>query len=210
MLRYIHGSDLHRFPLLQDSMFKDRAEQFRRRLGWDVTVDVRGWERDQYDDLDPLYVIWERPDGRHGGSTRFLPTTGRTMVNEHFLDLTDGVAFKSPFIWECTRFCLAPESPPRIASALMLAGAEIMREFHVAHFVGVFGSHMIRVYRQMGSVPDVLGSRGSGPQGISVGLWHYALDGRARLLEKAGLSSDLSQHWFRRSLEHPADLQMTA
>lgn len=210
MLRYIQGSDLHRFPLLQDSMFTDRAEQFQRRLGWDVTVDARGWERDQYDDLDPLYVIWERADGRHGGSMRFLPTTGRTMVNEHFLDLTDGVAFKSPFIWECTRFCLAPESPPRIASALMLAGGEIMREFHIDHFVGVFDSHMIRVYRLIGSVPDVLGSRGTGRQGISVGLWHYGVDQRARLLERSGLSSDLSIYWFRRSLGHLNELQLTA
>jgi acyl homoserine lactone synthase len=210
MLRYIYGSDLHRYPLLQDSMFKDRAEQFQRRLGWDVSVDAQGWERDQYDALDPLYVIWERPDGRHGGSTRFLPTTGRTMVNEHFLDLTDGVAFQSPFIWECTRFCLAPESPPRIASALMLGGGEIMREFHINHFVGVFDSHMIRVYRLMGSVPDVLGSRGTGRQGISVGLWHYGADQRARLLERAGLSADLSTYWFRRSLGHLNELQLTA
>ena len=33
--------------------------------------------------LNPLYVIWEIPDGSHGGSMRFLPTSGRTMVHEH-------------------------------------------------------------------------------------------------------------------------------
>jgi hypothetical protein len=28
-------------------------------------------------------VIWQRPDGLHGGSMRFLPTTGRCMTHEH-------------------------------------------------------------------------------------------------------------------------------
>ena len=57
MLRYLRGSELSRYPELQSSMFRDRAAQFRDRLGWEVTVDERGWERDQYDALDPLYVI---------------------------------------------------------------------------------------------------------------------------------------------------------
>ena len=58
--------------------------------------------------LNPLYIIWEDADGRHGGSMRIMPTVGRTMTNEHFLHLTDGVRIASPLIWECTRFCLAP------------------------------------------------------------------------------------------------------
>jgi N-acyl-L-homoserine lactone synthetase len=39
---------------------------------------MKGQERDRYDDLNPLYVIWQEHDGRHAGSMRFLPTTGRT------------------------------------------------------------------------------------------------------------------------------------
>jgi acyl homoserine lactone synthase len=43
-----------------------------------------------------------------------------------------------------------------------------------------------------------------------VGLWHYGADQRARLLERAGLSADLSTYWFRRSLGHLNELQLTA
>jgi acyl homoserine lactone synthase len=210
MLRYLHARDLAQYPRLRDSMHRDRAEQFKRRLGWDVLVDEDGFERDQYDDLDPLYVIWERPDGSHGGSARFLPTTGRTMVNEHFLHLTDGVAFRSPFIWECTRFCLAPDAPARVASAVMLGGGEMMRAFSIDHYVGVFDAHMSRVYRLMGVGPEVLGTVGTGRQAISVGLWHYDILLRGHLLAKAGLSSDLSEHWFNRSFGRPIDLALTA
>ena len=107
MIRYIYGNDLHKFPKLARTMFLDRADQFKTRLGWDVTVDDRGFERDAYDDENPLYVIWENRDGSHGGSMRLLPTVGRTMVNDHFIHLTDGVRIESPLIWECTRFCLS-------------------------------------------------------------------------------------------------------
>ena len=85
MLRYLYADDLHRFPKLADTMFRDRGHQFRDRLNWDVTVGADGHERDTYDALNPLYVIWQGADGRHGGSMRFLPTTGRTMVEDHFL-----------------------------------------------------------------------------------------------------------------------------
>ena len=40
-------------------MFRDRAEQFSQRLGWAVSVNASGHERDQYDELNPLYVIWQ-------------------------------------------------------------------------------------------------------------------------------------------------------
>jgi acyl homoserine lactone synthase len=197
MLRYLYGRDLAKEPALADAMFRDRADQFARRLGWDVQVDHRGWERDQYDALDPLYVIWQGPDGGHQGSARFLPTTGRTMVNDHFLHLTDGVAFQSPLIWECTRFCLAPGAGRQIASRLMLGGAELMAAFGVDHFVGVFDQIMLRVYRGIGSVPDVLGTDGAGDaRAISVGLWTYDAANHAALRDRAGISDRDCADWF--------------
>jgi len=183
-------------------MFRDRADQFHHRLGWEVTVDDNGFERDSYDDLNPLYVIWEQPNGLHGGSMRFLPTTGQTMVNHHFLNLTDGVAIQSPFIWECTRFCLAPQADGRIAAGLMLAGGELMRAFELSHFVGVFDARMVRIYRMIGASPEISGQTGEGRDRIAVGLWEYNPESRARVLQKAGLSSDLSQRWFERSFGH--------
>ena len=210
MLRYIHANELGLFPVLRDSMFRDRADQFHTRLGWDVQVDDKGWEQDVYDTLNPLYVIWEGPGGRHGGSMRFLPTTGRTMVNDHFTDLTDGVTIRSPFIWECTRFCLAPGAESRAAAALMLGGGELMRAYHLSHFVGVFDARMVRIYRMIGAVPDVLGASGSGREQISVGLWAYSHADRARILLRAGISSELSEAWFDRSLGPIPQLQLSA
>jgi len=211
MLRYIYGSQLDDHKMLADTMFKDRATQFRDRLKWDVSVDAQGWERDEYDAHDPLYVIWQRPDGKHGGSMRYLPTLGPTMVNDHFSDLMDGEQIRSPFIWECTRFCLAPGADGRVAAALMLGGAEVGRGFGIGPCVGVFDARMVRIYRMIGSSPDVLGSSGAGREKISVGIWNYDPSDRVRVLAKAGLSSALSEHWYERSFgEKPCKLLQRA
>lgn len=206
MIRYLYGDDLDRHPTLARTMFLDRTEQFKRRQGWDVEVNESGEERDQYDDQNPLYVIWEQADGTHGGSMRFLPTVGRTMVNEHFLHLTDGVRIESPLIWECTRFCLAPGGGTRISAALMLAGGEIMANFGIRHFVGVFDRRMVRIYRAIGASPEVLGTSGSGADQISVGLWACSDAARRRVARQAGLSEQLSRHWFRRAFGEPAQV----
>jgi len=192
-------------------LFGDRATKFRDRLGWDVAVDAQGYDRDEYDAQDPLYVIWQRPDGRHGGSMRYLPTMGPTMVNDHFSDLLDGEQIRSPFIWECTRFCLAPGADGTVAAALMLGGAEIGRGFGVAQCVGVFDARMVRIYRMIGSSPDVLGSSGQGRDKISVGLWDYDPADRAKVLQRAGISSALSEHWYARAFgEKPSKLPSRA
>jgi len=93
MIQYLYADQLVQHPDLRTSMFRDRAAQFSTRLKWDVTLDADGLETDAYDALNPLYVIWKQPDGRHGGSMRFLPTTGPVMVNDHTAFRVDWMPF---------------------------------------------------------------------------------------------------------------------
>ena len=158
MLRYLYADELHKYPKLAEGMFRDRADQFKTRLGWDVKINEKGEERDQYDDLNPIYVIWEEPDGSHGGPMRILPTTGPVMINEVFGHLTGGSPIRSPLIWEVTRFCLSRTASPHTAGAIMLSGGEVMEGFGLTHIAGVFDARMIRIYRLIGSSPTVLGS----------------------------------------------------
>lgn len=209
MLRYIYGDDLAGLPTLRDTMFRDRATQFRERLDWQVSVDADGFETDVYDGRNPLYVIWQRPDGRHGGSMRFLPTTGDTMMNDHFSHLT-GAEIRHPLIWECTRFCLAPDAEPRISAALMLGALEVGLGFSLTDIVGVFDARMVRIYRRLGWEPTVLGTQGSGRAAISAGLWPCAANVRPRLLDGAQVSAAFSQVWFDQSFgRKPARLAAT-
>ena len=55
-----------------------------------------------------------------------------------FSHLLGGGTLVSPLIWECTRFCLNRGAGRHVAAALMLGGGEVMQNFSVEHFVGVF------------------------------------------------------------------------
>ncbi|MEM0937292.1 MAG: acyl-homoserine-lactone synthase [Pseudomonadota bacterium] len=214
MLRYVYGHDLARFPRLADTMFRDRAEQFSARLGWEVKVDAQGHERDAYDALDPLYVLWEAADGSHGGSMRFLPTVGRTMVNDHFMHLTGGVRIESPLIWECTRFCVSPRatgpSARKAAAALVLGAGELMARAALEHYVGVFDARMERIYRLYGVDPEVIGAAGEGRARIGVGLWTMRADAWTPTLARLGIDRATSARWIAESLDAAPQTQALA
>lgn len=199
MLRYLYADQLKFHPKLADSMFRDRADQFATRLGWDVSIDANGHEKDEYDAMNPLYVIWETPQGTHGGSMRFLPANGPIMVNDHFSHLLDTGPIVSPLIWECTRFCLARDAQSHVAAALMLGGGEIMQGFGVQQFLGVFDARMVRIYRMIGSSPEVLGTEGSGREQISVGLWTFSEEAQSRVSRRAKIAPSTSRSWFERA-----------
>ena len=201
MLHFLHADQLHTMPALRDTMFRDRADQFRTRLGWEVTVTEDGEERDQYDALNPLYVIWETAEGRHGGSMRFLPTTGQTMINDHFLSLLQGRPLHNDRIWECTRFCLARGAEARVSAALMLGGAELGLGRGLDFSVGVFDARMVRIYARLGWSPAILGSEGEGRAAISAGLWHYSEAVADRLAIAAGIPRARSRSWYHLAMD---------
>jgi len=209
MLHYLYADQLDQYPLLRDTMFRDRAAQFKERLGWDVSVDSNGFERDEYDDMNPLYVIWSLPDGRHGGSMRFLPTTAECMVNDHFGHMLNGETIKSPLIWECTRFCLSNDADRKTAAALVLGAGEVMERFSLEHFVGVFDPRMERIYRLYGVQPDVIATSGEGRDEIGVGLWEMQAEAWPNILNRVGVDRETSQEWLAGSLFRPAQLSIS-
>ena len=202
MIRFVFGKDLPNVPELAETMFRDRAGQFHRRLNWDVRVDANGWETDQYDRPDSLYCIYELPDGTHGGSGRLMPTTAPCMFNDHFTQLSDGVTITSPLIWESTRFCVSPRltggmaAASKISTALMLAGAEVGLRFGLSHYIAVFDAPMRRIYRSTGWPPEIVGQDGEGRDRLCLGLWEITEAARAAILARAndGLRLDDIPH----------------
>ena len=207
MIRYISAIDLPLYPRLRDTMFRDRADQFRTRLGWDVTIDETGAERDEYDRETPLYVIWENEDGTHGGSMRVLPTSGPTMINDHFVHLLQNRPIRNDKIWECTRFCLARGAAPQVSGALLLAGLELGFGHDLTFSVGIFDARMVRIYGRLGWEPMVMASEGEGRDRVSVGLWHFSEEAANRVAERAGISRAQSRAWYDAAFE-PREAQL--
>lgn len=205
MIRFVYADQVNKYPALADSMYKDRAAQFKNRLNWEVDVDENGWEIDQYDSLNPLYMIYEDAYGRHAGSARLMPTIGRNMTAEHFRHLTDGVQISSPLIWESTRFCLAPGAGPNVTAALMASGLELGLRFGLDQGIGVIYSRTLGLYRRIGHFPEVIGDDGNGRDSISICVWNVTEEARDAICARSGIPAALVARWFDQSFNvaHP-------
>ena len=190
MFTLVYGDDLFDFPTLADEMFQDRRVQFHEDLGWSLQIDSLGREIDEYDMQNPLYVILQDAAGHHVGSGRLLPTTGPTMIADHFADLTDGVEIESPLIWEVTRVFIARRGRDSIrnAAALMWAGCQIGLRSGVQFYVSVTPTVMTRVFAACGWPAEIIGRKRYGADGeICACLWEINEAICERLAKKAGI-----------------------
>ena len=188
MLAY--GDDLKSLPDMRNQMLVDRRLEFKDRLGWNLETDSSGRETDEYDALNPLYVIVTDQGGRHAGSTRLMPTTGRTMIAETFAHLTAGVAIASETTWEITRFFVPRRDDRRLAPALMWAGCEIALRSGVTAYVGVVAAHMVRVFALFGAKAEVIG-HASSPEGeICACIWEITEELSAAFRKAARLEAE--------------------
>jgi N-acyl-L-homoserine lactone synthetase len=201
MIINVYASNLHRHPGLADQMFRMRARVFKDRLRWDVIVE-NGVERDEYDDMDPLYVM--SIDDRSGllrGSVRILPTTGRHMMGDIFNDFFDEpVLAQSPQIWECTRFAIHPDFEATLTptglnvatSELLLGVCDAARASGVTQILGVSEVPMLRIYRRSGWAPEIVGrSTRPGTVAIFAGLWDVTREASLSIRARAGFAADL-------------------
>ncbi len=97
-------------------MHRLRYRVFKQRLDWDVQVSG-DMEIDEFDALNPCYLLQRSAEGAITGCVRLLPTTGPTMLTDTFGALLNGEAAPaSPLIWESSRFGLDPDHAGPLAS----------------------------------------------------------------------------------------------
>jgi len=167
MLKLIEGSYASFFPKEMDAMFRNRAETFSHRLGWEVKV-KDGYERDHFDDENPLYLVSVDPDTEeYWGSLRLLPTTGPNMLRDIFPQLLDGDHIESATIWECSRICAtaARGQPERngggvnyVLCELILGIGEVAVAAGLTQIAAVFDARILRVLRTAGCSPEIIGT----------------------------------------------------
>jgi len=165
MLKLIEGSYSSFFPKEMDAMFRNRAETFARRLGWDVVVN-NGYERDRFDDLNPLYLVSVDPETeRYRGSLRLLPTTGPNMLRDVFPQLLEeGEIVESAVVWEVSRICtIGPDgySGRGICGVVLrelIAGiAEVGLIAGLFRIVAVFDERLLRILKAVRCNPEIIG-----------------------------------------------------
>ena len=168
MIKLIEGAYASFFPRETHAMFRSRAETFSGRLGWEVMV-RNGYERDRFDDHNPLYLVSVDPETEaYWGSLRLLPTTGPNMLRDVFPQLLeDGETVASSTIWESSRICAGsgPGQPERgrsgvnyVLTELILGIGEVAVLAGLTEIVSVFDARIFRVLKAAGCKLRVIGS----------------------------------------------------
>lgn len=162
MILVVDGLNRHLFGEVLDEMFELRARVFGGRLGWDVNIE-NGKEIDQFDHLDPAYVIGFDDGGNVVAAVRALQTTGPHMLSDVFSAILCGEApIRSATMWESTRFCVDTQRLTRgkdknsvsyATCELMIGSLEYARNSGIQDIVTVIDPVMDRVLKRSNCAP---------------------------------------------------------
>lgn len=202
MIIVIDALNRDEFADLLDDMFKLRARVFGDRLGWEVEV-KNGREIDQFDHLDPAYVIGVDDEGHVVSCVRALQTTGPHMLSDVFQTILDGEPpLRSSRIWESTRFCVDTQRLTRdgtmrgvsqATAELMVGSLEFCMSAGVTDIITVIDPVMNRVLCRSDNAPyDYVGStKQMGKVPAMAALLDCSVERIERVRAFAGLTGDV-------------------
>ncbi len=145
MILYITPGLRHEYNKEILQYYQLRKRVFCDKLGW-VAARADGLEIDRFDSLFNVYILCLDPDsGNVAGGVRLMPSTGPTLLHTVWADmLPHKDDFRSPNIWEATRFCVDEEISSRKSN--LLNRSTLMLSMAVADFGNANGiSHVIAV-----------------------------------------------------------------
>lgn len=100
---------------------------------------------DDFDQLNPAYLVHLDARGRLTGCLRLLQTTGPHMLSDALSEVMAGDApLRSARLWEVSQFCVDPTAPQatRVANTLMTAALEYARRAGVLDLVVLMESNL--------------------------------------------------------------------
>lgn len=165
MIRLVSGSQRAQFTREVAQMHEIRKRTFHDRLNWQVRT-LRSWEIDEFDALDPLYLISIGPDGAVRGSLRLLPTTGPNMLADIFPELLpDGMRIESATIWESSRFSVDQEAAAersenllnRVTGELLVGIVEVGLQAGLTEVVSVYDAMFARILKRADCAAELIG-----------------------------------------------------
>lgn len=180
MLTYVTPGNRHRHAAKLDSYFRLRKKVFCDKLGW-VSSSDGVLERDRFDSLFNVYILYsDDKNGQLAGGVRLMPTTGPTLLHTVWSDLLPaGRPFRSPGLWEATRFCVDEEVSSRKSNLLNRATLTLsmaVADFGNANGIGRVAAVCERYFFDMagayGPKAEIVSSKvDQNGLKISLGVW---------------------------------------
>jgi acyl homoserine lactone synthase len=165
MIRLVPGSHRADFPREIAQMHEIRKRTFYDRLHWQVKT-LRSWEIDEFDALNPLYLLSIDENDNVRGSLRLLPTTGPNMLADVFPELLpDGMRIESATIWESSRFSVDQEAAAersdnllnRTTGELLTGIVEVGLLAGLTEVVSVYDAMFARILKRANCAAEIIG-----------------------------------------------------
>jgi acyl homoserine lactone synthase len=206
----IQAHEYAKYPEILDQMFRLRKQVFADQLNWDVLVDGDR-ERDAYDSMRPVYLVWCDDAGKKlYGSLRLMPTTGPTLLHDVFRrTFPTDVDLSAPGIWEGTRMCVDEQAiksdfPDMDASRafclLLLALCECATAHGIHTMISNYEPQLKRIYKRAGAEVDELGrADGYGKYPVCCGAFEVSKEVLRRMRTALGIDLPL----YRKAAPRP-------
>lgn len=186
---YIEPHQRLRHSIAIRQYYSLRKRIFCDQLKW-VLPKEHDLEHDNFDDIYNLYVLnIDEDTNTVTGGVRLMPTTGPTLMHSVWQDLLpDPDDFRSPNIWEATRFCVEPVANTRKSSlanrttlALTLAVIDFAQANGISHIIAVCESKFFDMTNAYAGDAEIISRRiDENGTDICCGLWSAQAD-RSRI-----------------------------
>lgn len=195
MLVQINGHERNEYEKHFATMFNHRKIIFHDQKKWDVKVTDLNYEIDEYYREDTSYLMSFDQRGELVGSIRLISTTMPHMMSGPFAKMFPDVSFKSPMIWEGTRFAVLgdrsvqPNLVSTAACEIMLGTVQFGLIHGIQFITAVYDAGMSRLYRRCGFTNFELGRYRTAEHGtVFVGLCEITEELEASVRAATGLS----------------------
>jgi N-acyl-L-homoserine lactone synthetase len=105
MFKIITAGNRDAYSDVLDDMFRMRYRIVVEEWGWDIPGIRKGYDKDQFDTDETVYIVVLADNGEVVATSRMNPTTGPHMLSELFADYCDLQPYPvAGDVWECSRF----------------------------------------------------------------------------------------------------------
>ena len=147
---------------------KLRKRIFVDQYGW-ISADDNGLESDILDESFCIYILHVDPNtDQVNAGVRLAPTTGKTLLHTAWVDmLPEQDDFRSPDIWEATRFCVDDnlaskedrQGAVRVAMELMNALLSFAIENRIGSIIAVCERRFVDLMSVFTGAPDIISEK---------------------------------------------------